>query len=114
MTDPGYASNLRLNLFGDLLGALWNRKFRPFACTCLICGCLKERSGNTPFAREGDRLPFQPGERDIVRCAIGFDFVFDELLFFLKHKRSNPVGRSFEIISTRNKNGSLATPVIFT
>ena len=61
--------------------------FFPFDPAARFIGRgLKEGSGNAPFAREGDGLPFQFGERNIIRRAIGFDFFFDELLFLLKHK----------------------------
>src|SRR6266540_4776629 len=93
MTNSGNAPDLRLDLLRDLLGTLRHWKLSLFARACFIGCSLKERSGNTPFAREGDGLPFQVSEGNIIRCAIGFDFFFDDLLFFFKHKRSSPVDK---------------------
>jgi hypothetical protein len=92
MTDPFHASDLTFDLLGDFLSPLRHWDLVPFARARFVRRSLEERRGRAPLAREGDGLThLRFGEFDVVRRAILFYLFFDELLFFFKHKRSNPV-----------------------
>jgi hypothetical protein len=86
MADARDASDLRFDLLGHLLGALWHGDSLPLARTRFVGRGLKEGGGNAPLARKGNCLPLQFCKRDVVGGAIGFYFLFNELLFLLKHK----------------------------
>ena len=83
--DARNRSDLRLDLFRHFLSTLRHRNLLSFACACFICRGLKKGSGDSPLSGKRNRLPLQFGEWNIIRRAIRFDLIFDELLFLVKH-----------------------------